>query len=94
MDAEKSREYVSDVTATDRSSNCCGSSMYELGDSYICTDCKEYCEAVGKNDENDRAFSSEQLEYIAKRERETHNCAICGDDYDPKFPHATCYENK
>jgi len=94
MDAEKAREYVSDVTVTDRSSSCCGSSMYEFGDSYMCTNCKEYCDAVGEDDDTDRAFSHEQLAIIAKAERETHTCAICGDNYDPKFPHAICYENK
>lgn len=45
MDIEKAREYVSDVTVKGEfGSNCCGAKMYELGDSYICTDCKEHCE--------------------------------------------------
>ena len=45
MDQEKAREYVSDVTVSGESgSDCCGANMYQLGDSYICTDCKEYCE--------------------------------------------------
>ena len=45
MDAEKARELVADITVSgDFGSNCCGASMYELGDSYLCTDCKEYCE--------------------------------------------------
>lgn len=35
-----------DLIETEKSSNCCGASMYELGDNYICTDCKEYCDAV------------------------------------------------
>mgnify|MGYP001612242841 CR=1 FL=1 len=45
MDEDKAREYVSDVMASDENgSNCCGASMYQFGDDYICTDCKEHCE--------------------------------------------------
>lgn len=46
MDEEKAREYVSDVTETELMSNCCSANMYELGEAYICTDCKEYCDPV------------------------------------------------
>lgn len=45
MDDEKVRELVADITVSgDYGSNCCGASMYELGNTLICTDCKEYCE--------------------------------------------------
>lgn len=84
MDAEKARELVSDVTVSgDFGSNCCGSSMYELGDNYICTNCKEYCEAVSDEKSDDRIFSNEQLAHIAAQEKkcadagceDTHKCA-------------------
>ncbi len=35
-----------DIIETEQSSNCCGASMYELGDNYICMRCKDHCEAV------------------------------------------------
>lgn len=37
---------LGDMIESEKSSNCCGSSMYEMGDNYICTRCKEWCEAV------------------------------------------------
>jgi hypothetical protein len=35
-----------DFIEKEKCSNCCGASMYDLGGNYICTDCKEHCEAV------------------------------------------------
>ena len=64
---------LQDIIETEKSSNCCGASMYELGDNYICTDCKEYCEAVSDEEEPtdlegrlDRAFSADQEKIIAQ----------------------------
>jgi uncharacterized protein YecT (DUF1311 family) len=68
-----------DMIETEKSSNCCGSSMYELGDNYICTDCKEHCEAVSDEPE-DRAFSNEQLAFIAAQEKKCHD-AGCEDTH-------------
>ena len=51
--------------------------MYELGDNYICTDCKEHCEAVEDEKSDDRAFSREQLAQIAHMEKQ---CADAGCD--------------
>ena len=73
---------LQDLIETGKSSNCCGSSMYELGDNYICTDCKEYCDAVEDEKSDDRAFSHEQLAFIAATEKkckdagceDTHKC--------------------
>lgn len=39
-----------DLIETEMMSNCCSASMYQLGDNYICTDCKEHCEAVTEDD--------------------------------------------
>lgn len=57
---------IQDFINTEKSSNCCGSSMYELGDNYICTDCKEHCEAV--EDEIERELSEAQKDAIAEQE--------------------------
>lgn len=65
---------IHDLIETEKSSNCCGASMYELGDNYICTDCKEYCEAVGEESQ-DRAFSHKELAQIAAHEK---TCADAG----------------
>jgi len=35
-----------DFIEKEKFSNCCGAAMYELGDCYLCCDCKEYCEPV------------------------------------------------
>lgn len=35
-----------DIITRDKSSNCCSAAMYEVGDNYICAECKEWCEAV------------------------------------------------
>ncbi len=37
---------IDDIIESEMSSNCCGSSMYEMGNSYICLRCKEHCDAV------------------------------------------------
>lgn len=73
-----------DLIETEKSSNCCGASMYELGDNYICTDCKEHCEAVSDEEETDRAFSTEQLDFIRKSEAECakHGCDDNGHKHD------------
>lgn len=69
MDNEKMRELLSDVTG-EGSSNCCGAAVYELGDTYICKDCKEHCE-IEKDEEADRAFSWEQLATIERIKADT-----------------------
>lgn len=40
---DKSQEHLSDVTGEGYSS-CCGAGVYEFGDSYMCMDCKEWCD--------------------------------------------------
>jgi hypothetical protein len=41
------REMVSDVTVSgDVMSSCCYAAMYEFGDSYICLECKEWCDLI------------------------------------------------
>lgn len=67
MDTEKAREYVSDITITDESSSCCGAQMYEFGDSYMCCECREYCDAV--SDDEDKAYSFAELSEMRKSER-------------------------
>ncbi len=37
---------LQDIIEREKMSNCCSAAMYEMGDNYICTDCKEWCEAV------------------------------------------------
>lgn len=37
-------EKLNDVIEDELGSDCCGAAVYVLGDSYICTDCKEYCD--------------------------------------------------
>ena len=69
---------LQDLIETEKGSNCCGASMYELGDNYICTDCKEYCEAVSDEDISDKVFSHEQLAFIAAAEEKCHK-AGCED---------------
>ena len=49
---------------TDKCSSCCSAAMYEFGDSYMCADCKEWCDAeeeeslfeieLDEEDEDDR----------------------------------------
>lgn len=46
---EKDQEHIMDVSE-DGPSDCCSAAVYHLGDSYICKDCKEYCEVLKVND--------------------------------------------
>lgn len=39
-----------DLLETGKASNCCGAAMYEMGDNYMCTDCKEWCEVVDEEE--------------------------------------------
>lgn len=60
---------IHDIIENEKASNCCGSSMYELGDNYICTDCKEYCEAVEDEEGDgtiDKSFNANQEGIIAQ----------------------------
>lgn len=41
---------IHDIIETEKMSNCCGSSMYELGDNYLCRDCGDHCEAVSEEE--------------------------------------------
>lgn len=50
-------------------SNCCGAKAYEMGDNYICSDCHEWCEIEKDEEPKDRAFSHEQLTFIAAQEK-------------------------
>ena len=45
--SEKQREYILDVTTSDKVSNCCSAKVYAPTDEWTqCMDCKEYCDAV------------------------------------------------
>lgn len=72
------------IEKTEKFSNCCGRIVYELGDNYICTYCKEHCEAVSEDQTEDRAFSTQQLEAIKKAEAECakHGCDDNGHKHD------------
>lgn len=78
MDSDKARELLNDITG-EGGSNCCGRAVYELGDAYICSDCKEWCDIEKDEEPKDRAFSYEQLAFIAAREKECKD-AGCDDD--------------
>lgn len=60
----------------DGSSSCCGAPVYMGG---ICSDCKEHCDYVEDEDEeeNPKVFSKEQEAQIAKFEKE---CVDAGCD--------------
>ncbi len=57
-----------DMIETEKMSNCCGAAMYEMGDNYLCRDCKEWCEAVEPEEDGttDREFSAEQQRMITR----------------------------
>lgn len=65
---DKSRELLDDVTG-EGSSDCCGAGVYELGDSYICMDCQEYCDMRQDEDEEyvpKAEFTKEQEQIIER----------------------------
>lgn len=64
MDSDKMRELLDDVSG-EGSSNCCGAAVYELGESYICKDCKEHCD-VEKDEEPVKELTPKQEETIEK----------------------------
>lgn len=64
MDSDKMSELLDDVSG-EGSSSCCGSAVYELGESYICKDCKEYCD-VEKDEEPAKELTPKQEETIEK----------------------------
>lgn len=76
MDTEKMHELLDDVTG-EGASNCCGAAVYELGDNFICQDCKEWCDLDKEEEVPDRVFSNVQLTEIAALEKQ---CAEAGCD--------------
>lgn len=42
------KEYINDVTAPKVCSNCCGGTIYQLGDTYYCKACSEPCDPVSE----------------------------------------------
>ncbi len=45
--------------------------------------------------ESERTIIKEKTEFVCNsRKTHEHICAICGEYYNPEFPHQNCYKNK